>query len=40
MLDAGFKIKVLYFLQLQKFEKVKWSYYSQFWLLGGYIDEL
>ena len=25
------KIKVLYFLELQKFEKIKWSYFSHFW---------
>ena len=34
------KIKVLYFLELQKFEKIKWSYFSHFWPPGGDIDNL
>ena len=25
------KQNVLYFLELQKFEKIKWSYFSHFW---------
>ena len=33
------KIKVLYFLQLQKFEKIKWSYFSPFWPLGRDIED-
>ena len=33
------KIKVLYFLQLQKFEKVKWSYFVQFLPLGWDIHD-
>ena len=34
------KIKVLYFLQLQKFEEIKWSYFFPFWPLGLDIDNL
>ena len=32
------KIKVLYYLELQKFEKIKWSYFYHFWTLDGDID--
>ena len=32
-------IKVIYFLELQRFEKIKWSYFSHFWPLGGDIDD-
>ena len=34
------KIKVLYFLELQKFEKIKWSYFYHFWTPGQDIDIL
>ena len=33
------KIKVLYFLQLQKFEEIKWSYVIPFWPLGQDIGD-
>ena len=33
------KRKVLYFMQLQKFETIKWSYFSPFWPLGRDIEE-
>ena len=33
-------IKVLYFMKPQKFEKMKWSYFSQFWSLGRDIEEV
>ena len=34
------KIKVLYFPELQKFEKIKWSYFFHFWPPGRDIDNL
>ena len=34
------KIEVLYFLELQKFEKIKWSYFSHFWPPGRDIDNV
>ena len=34
------KIKVLYFLELQKLEKIKRSYFYQFWPPGRDIDIL
>ena len=33
------KNKVHYLLQLQKIEKIMWSYFSQFWPWGGDIDD-
>ena len=32
------KIRVLYFLELQKFEKIKWSYFYHFLPPGRDID--
>ena len=34
------KIEVHYFLEFQKFEKIKWSYFFHFWFLGRDIDDL
>ena len=34
------KMKVLYFLELQKFEKIKWSYFSYFWPPGRDFDNV
>ena len=34
------KIEVLYFLELQKFEKIKLSYFFHFWPPGRDIDNL
>ena len=34
------KIRELYFLELSKFEKAKWSYFYHFWPLGQDIDDL
>ena len=33
------QIKVLYFLKLQKFEKINWSYFSPFWPVGRDIED-
>ena len=34
------KIRELYFLELSKLEKAKWSYFYNFWPLGRDIDDL
>ena len=34
------KIEVLYFLEHQKFERIKWSYFFHFWPPGRDIDNL
>ena len=34
------KMRVLYFLELLKFQKIKWSYFFNFWPLHRDIDDL